>query len=555
MKCPREHSNYLRPRFYLRSFKVARALLFPVFALSCSSDPGTAITVAVAPPEAKVATCSSREFSATVTGTSNQSVTWSVDPAAGSIDAKGHYVSPLDASRSSVSVIATSVADPHASARAQVTLATAFPGAPVDASPADKKHTGGTYVGIYQHAIVARGSRAYALWTSEGNVYVARTDDAGATFKPPVKVNDKDPKDEAMGCGALAIDAANPDVVYAVYQFPGSTYTEDPNGQSVSTSGIALATSLDGGATFKNHVLNIGGVSGGPMGWNGVGSCPDVTSPGGDTVVVEEPGVYNGDGNPDMYVFSDAHRGAGFASGESLDGDYLANGHTMGLARAMFDGVPLGISQNGGESPRLFTDGAGKLCATYVGWKDANQQRSVFFQCSNDGGATFSPPAMVDASLAGGVPAVSTGAFARDGSMLIAELVRTAGASGGSVYVTISPKGGSLGAPNRVNSYALPGQTAAAAATDVDLRVDDQGIVWLSYGVEGFRVVVDKSCDGGKTWSGPVLVNGKTNGDVDYRTSSGLVTFDAGRVGVLSWGLVSNGLDPERLSLFPLFVR
>ncbi len=254
-------------------------------------------------------------------------------------------------------------------------------------------------------------------------------------------------------------------------------------------------------------------------------------------------------------VFSDAHRGAGFAGGQSSDGDYVANGHTTGLAAAMFEGVRLAISQNGSEPPRLFTDGSGKVCVTYVGWKDGNQQHNVILQCSTDAGATFSAPTMVDAALAGSTPYVSTGAFARDGSMLIAEVAGDTGGGHGAVYVAVSPKGGSLGTPKRVNTYTLPGENAPAAASDVDLRVDDQGIVWLSYGVEGWRVIVDKSCDGGKTWSGPVLVNGKAGGEIDYRSPSGLVTFDGGRVGVLAWGLVPGGLAPETLSLFPLFPR
>ena len=44
------------------------------------------------------------------------------------------------------------------------------------------------------------------------------------------------------------------------------------------------------------------------------------------------------------------------------------------------------------------------------------------------------------------------------------------------------------------------------------LRFDDQGVLWMTYSqgigaAQGFNLaVVDRSCDGGTTWSGPVAV-------------------------------------------------
>ncbi len=65
----------------------------------------------------------SRQFTVTITGTSNNAVNWSVDPAVGSISSSGLYIAPATiTSTQAVSVTATSVADPTRSATAIVTL-------------------------------------------------------------------------------------------------------------------------------------------------------------------------------------------------------------------------------------------------------------------------------------------------------------------------------------------------------------------------------------------------------------------------------------------------
>lgn len=63
------------------------------------------------------------QFTATVTGTSNTAVTWSLNPAIGTLSASGLYAAPASiASPQTVTVLATSVADPTKSASATVML-------------------------------------------------------------------------------------------------------------------------------------------------------------------------------------------------------------------------------------------------------------------------------------------------------------------------------------------------------------------------------------------------------------------------------------------------
>src|SRR6185295_6218695 len=65
----------------------------------------------------------SRQFTVTITGTSNNAVTWSLDPNVGSISSSGLYIAPANiTSTQPISVTATSVADPSRSATAIVTL-------------------------------------------------------------------------------------------------------------------------------------------------------------------------------------------------------------------------------------------------------------------------------------------------------------------------------------------------------------------------------------------------------------------------------------------------
>ena len=89
-----------------------------------------AVTVTVAPATATIAPGATQAFTATVTGDTNQTVTWSVNDVAGgnstvgTIDASGNYTAPTTLPNpATVTISATSQADTHAVGKAQVTLA------------------------------------------------------------------------------------------------------------------------------------------------------------------------------------------------------------------------------------------------------------------------------------------------------------------------------------------------------------------------------------------------------------------------------------------------
>jgi hypothetical protein len=92
-------------------------------------SPPPSVSVTVAPSTASVLLGASTQFTSTVTGTDNKTVSWAVNgmaggsPSVGTIDATGLYTAPTDLPNSpSVSISATSQADSTASGKSPVTI-------------------------------------------------------------------------------------------------------------------------------------------------------------------------------------------------------------------------------------------------------------------------------------------------------------------------------------------------------------------------------------------------------------------------------------------------
>src|SRR5262249_24747216 len=82
-----------------------------------------AIAVSLSPSAVTLTPGGTQQFTATVTGTSNTGVNWSLNPAVGSIDANGLYTAPSTVTSSTtVTVTATSADDNTRSASATITL-------------------------------------------------------------------------------------------------------------------------------------------------------------------------------------------------------------------------------------------------------------------------------------------------------------------------------------------------------------------------------------------------------------------------------------------------
>ncbi len=82
------------------------------------------VTVSVTPTNAALTISETQQFAATVSGSSNSAVSWTLSPAVGSISASGLYTAPASLSGlQTVTVTATSAADPTKSASASIALA------------------------------------------------------------------------------------------------------------------------------------------------------------------------------------------------------------------------------------------------------------------------------------------------------------------------------------------------------------------------------------------------------------------------------------------------
>lgn len=127
-------ANLFRLESFPRYLCVAAMALAAVLAAGCGGGGGggsssTTIFVSVSPLTANVATNASQQFTATVTGTTNTQVTWSVagsgcsGAACGSVTPAGLYTAPgAVPNPPTITVTATSVANPARSGSATVTI-------------------------------------------------------------------------------------------------------------------------------------------------------------------------------------------------------------------------------------------------------------------------------------------------------------------------------------------------------------------------------------------------------------------------------------------------
>ena len=134
------------------------------------SPSGETVAIALTPTSATVAASGTQQFQAAITGTTNTSVTWSVDgvaggsSAAGTISASGLYTAPAKAGTHTVK--ATSAADAKVSAAATVTVSAAGQSVAVAISPASASLPPG---GSQQFQATVTGTTNSAVsWSVDG---------------------------------------------------------------------------------------------------------------------------------------------------------------------------------------------------------------------------------------------------------------------------------------------------------------------------------------------------------------------------------------------------
>ena len=153
------------------------------------------VSVILVPGNVTLITSHSQQFTANVSWTANPAVTWSMSPSAGTLDSNGLYTAPATINTSStLTVTATSVADPTKFATATVNLMSTIGPAPLTITQ------GGTYSGnwisndpnvpavtvatdqpviIQNSTVQGRGNLIHILGTSGANVTVQNVTGTG----------------------------------------------------------------------------------------------------------------------------------------------------------------------------------------------------------------------------------------------------------------------------------------------------------------------------------------------------------------------------------------
>jgi hypothetical protein len=138
-------------------------------------SPLPVVAVSVAPNRVTLAPAQNQQFTATVTGTSQQSVVWTLNKAVGTISSTGLYTAPASpTSQEMVTVSATSKADPTKTASATVTLpllpvvaVSVAPGS-VTLAPAQSQQFAATVTGTSQQGVVWTLNKAVGTISSTG---------------------------------------------------------------------------------------------------------------------------------------------------------------------------------------------------------------------------------------------------------------------------------------------------------------------------------------------------------------------------------------------------
>jgi hypothetical protein len=467
-----------------------------------------AAPVAITPASTNVLTCSTLDFARQPASGSTGS--WVVSPAsAGSINSSGTYTAPLVVPTGKTSVDYIESAPVVHEAMAEITVATAFPGSPLAVPVSGNTNVMGH---PFEHQFAANGSSVYAVLTgpsgtTEADVYESQ--DNGQTYNAPTAYT-------ILGgpeCAAIAVDPVNPKLVYLAY-IGGTT----SNGVT-----LRLAVSVDGAKTFPEEYDLIDAVS-------NLSSflCPDVNAPAPNAVIVAGYSSLVPDGSKNhmaTFVSMDVGKGIGPVGKEGIpQGDDQELGNDTNAA----DLITCGIGSNGGGSgPRLASNGKGTVCtfSLYENCVNASQN-GVTVQCSKNTGATWGS-ALTLANPAASTTSYPTGAISPSGKVAVTwvDSVVEDGGSNDETFIAISENGGqAFGTPIQYpTALRLADGGGGPAYPVVSWENDD--VLWLAQnrtvGSEALTTFVDKTCDGGQSWSGSVNLGAYGNSSL-FATTNGM---------------------------------
>ncbi len=230
------------------------------------------VSVAVAPLSAVLQTNGSQQFSATVTGTANQSVTWSVNgvtggnAALGVITAAGLYTAPATVpAGGAVLIAATSVASPTSSGAATVTVLPAPPPVTISVNPSSITLRVNDQFAF--SATVSGTSNQSVTWqvngVTGGNATVGVISPTGIYTAPA------NPLASPATVTAIAAAAPNPSATASVTVQPLGSISINPTSATVAVNlGVQFNVNITG---VTNTAVNFA-VNGIPGGSSAVGT-------------------------------------------------------------------------------------------------------------------------------------------------------------------------------------------------------------------------------------------------------------------------------------------
>jgi hypothetical protein len=186
-------------------------------------------------------------------------------------------------------------------------------------------------------------------------------------------------------------------------------------------------------------------------------------------------------------------------------------------------GMMCDVAQDGGEgdfteAPVLFSDGKGTLCIVYIAYTpsgSSNPSSAVWSQCSTNLGKSFSAPVVASPTYpyAGVHLGHARGAFGPKGEIAVTWHGFSAETVGGVnvVGVAISNDGGKTFKNVDAPAFQTTDGGGDTAAGIGSIAYDGNDVLWLAYEVnDGINasVAIDKTCDGGMTWSGSLQLVG-----------------------------------------------
>ena len=219
-------------------------------------------------------------------------------------------------------------------------------------------------------AIDPRGTTDQVIYTASNDGGVWKSTDGGVTFKPKTDYM------PSLSMGAVALDPANPSIVYA-----GTGNLFDGNGSTttLAVKAVGIYRSVDGGESWT--ILNPGGIFSG----NGVNRI--LVRPGNVVLVATSNGLYRSlNGGNSFGSDGAASNGLPLVSGFISDLDLdVANGNTI-YASILGSGVR--VSTDGGATfpagSNLFTtgnfDGSGALTNTaFIAFAQSESNPQVMY--------------------------------------------------------------------------------------------------------------------------------------------------------------------------------